>query len=171
MSWREESEKFSLSFNGKLHLKFLGKSYWSPCNFEKAQVALGWPNWDTNFIARLRMHFYRSESTLGSLKSVLNVFRGKSSLGAPEWFNTSPIFNSPLPEQSWQLLIGVQRAKLITRKKNTSTLYFFRLFMRNKFSLFANKQCYFLSRIFYVFFTMFILNLQHQEWLTLQPSK
>ena len=27
MSWREESEKFSLSFNGKLHLKFSGKSY------------------------------------------------------------------------------------------------------------------------------------------------
>ena len=123
MSGREESEKFSLSFNGKLHLKFLGKSYWSPCNFEKAQVAVGWPNWDTNFIARLRMHFYRSKSTLGSLKSVLNVFRGKSSLRAPEWFNTSPIFNSPLPEQSWQLLIGVQRAKLITRKKKTLLHY------------------------------------------------
>ena len=139
MSWTEESEKFSLSFNGKLHLKFLGKSYWSPCNFEKAQVALGWPNRDTNFIARLRMHFYRSKSTLGSLKSVLNVFRGKSSLGAPEWFNTSPIFNSPLSEQSWQILIGVQWAKLITRKKKHFYTIFFRLFIRNKFSLFANK--------------------------------
>ena len=125
MSWREESEKFSLSLNGKLHLKFLGKSYWSPCNFEKAQVALGWPNWDRNFIARLRMHFYRSKSTLGCLKSVLNVFRGKSSLGAPEWFNTSSIFNSPLPEQSWQLLIGVQRAKLITRKQK----HFYTIFL------------------------------------------
>ena len=32
------------------------------------------------------MHFrvYKSKSTLGSLKSVLNVFRGKSSLGAPD---------------------------------------------------------------------------------------
>ena len=52
MSWREESEKFSLSFNGKLHLKFSGKSYWSPCNFEKAQVALRWPN-------RYKFHSWR----------------------------------------------------------------------------------------------------------------
>ena len=29
------------------------------------------------------MLFYKSKSTLGSLKSVFNVFKGKSSLGAP----------------------------------------------------------------------------------------
>ena len=34
----------------------------------------------------------------------------------------APIFNSPLPEQSLQLLIGVQWAKLITRKKKTPLL-------------------------------------------------
>ena len=37
---------------------------------------------DTNFIAPLRTHFYRSKSTLGSLKSVFNVCRSKRSLGA-----------------------------------------------------------------------------------------
>ena len=42
---REESEKLSLSYYIKLHLKFSGKKYWSPCNFEKTNwVPLGWPN-------------------------------------------------------------------------------------------------------------------------------
>ena len=39
---------------------------------------------DTNFIAPLRMHFQRSDSTLDGLKSVFNAFRRKPSLGAPE---------------------------------------------------------------------------------------
>ena len=149
----------------------MGKSYWSPCNFEKAQVALGWPNWDTNFIARLRMHFYRSKSTLGSLKSVLNVFRGKSSLGAPEWFNTSPIFNSPLPEQSWQLLIGVQRAKFITRKKKTLLHYISLDYLWGISLVFLQINNATSCQEFFAFFTVFIMNLQHQEWRTLQPAK
>ena len=37
----------------------------------------------TNVIRRLGMHFYRSKSTLESLKSVFKVFKGKLSLGAP----------------------------------------------------------------------------------------
>ena len=36
-----------------------------------------------NFLAQLRIHFQRSESTLDSLESVFNAFRGKPSLGAP----------------------------------------------------------------------------------------
>ena len=44
-----------------------------------------------------------------------------------------------------------------TKKKNTSTLYFFRLFIRNKFSLFANQKHYFLSRIFlFLFYSVYI---------------
>ena len=41
----------------KLHPKSLGKKYWSPCNFERTQVPLGWPKRYTNLIALLRMHF------------------------------------------------------------------------------------------------------------------
>ena len=83
MSWREESEKFSLSFNGKLHLNFW-ENHTEALVISK-RLKLPWDDrTDTNLIARLRMHFYTSKSTLGSLKSVLNEFRGKSSLGAPE---------------------------------------------------------------------------------------
>ena len=39
---------------------------------------------DTNFVAPLTKHFYRSKSTLDSLKSVFNAFRRKSSLSALE---------------------------------------------------------------------------------------
>ena len=35
------------------------------------------------FIAPLRIHFERSKNTLDSLKSVVNAFRRKPSLGAP----------------------------------------------------------------------------------------
>ena len=37
----------------------------------------------TNFIAQHRIHFWRSNSTLDSLKSVFNEFRRKPSLGVP----------------------------------------------------------------------------------------
>ena len=37
---------------------------------------------ETNFIAPLRIHFYRSNSTLDCLKSVFNAIRRKPSLGA-----------------------------------------------------------------------------------------
>ena len=39
---------------------------------------------DANFIAPLRLHFWRSKSALDSLKRLFNVFRRKLSLGAPE---------------------------------------------------------------------------------------
>ena len=39
---------------------------------------------DTNFIAPLRMDFLRCKSTLDSVKTAFNVFRRKSSLGAPD---------------------------------------------------------------------------------------
>ena len=38
---------------------------------------------DTNLIVTLRMHIYRSKSTLDSLKNA-NVFRWKLSMGAPD---------------------------------------------------------------------------------------
>ena len=44
MQCRKESEKLSFSENFKLLLNFLGKEYWSPRNFEKTQVTIGWPN-------------------------------------------------------------------------------------------------------------------------------
>ena len=40
----------------KLRLKFSGKQYGGPCNFEKTQVPLG-NRTDTNFIASLKRHF------------------------------------------------------------------------------------------------------------------
>ena len=43
MQWRENSENVSLSWYVKSHLKLAEKKYWSPCNFEKTQVPLGWP--------------------------------------------------------------------------------------------------------------------------------
>lgn len=43
------------------------------CDFERTQVTLGRPNWDTNFIAPLRMPFQWSKSTVGSLRSVFIV--------------------------------------------------------------------------------------------------
>ena len=43
------------------------------CDFERTQVTLGRPNWDTNFIAPLRMPFQWSKSTAGSLRSVFIV--------------------------------------------------------------------------------------------------
>ena len=39
---------------------------------------------DTNFIAPLNMHFYRSKITLNSLKRFFNLFRRKPSLVAPD---------------------------------------------------------------------------------------
>ena len=44
MRCREELEKFSLSYNVKLYLKFSVEYYWSPNNFEQTQVAPRWPN-------------------------------------------------------------------------------------------------------------------------------
>ena len=61
MRWREESEKFSLS---RLKLPQDDRT-------------------DTSFIAPLRIHFQRFESTLDKRKSVFNAFRRKPSLGAP----------------------------------------------------------------------------------------
>ena len=38
---------------------------------------------DTNFVARLRMHFERSKSTLDSLKRLFNAFRRITVIGCP----------------------------------------------------------------------------------------
>ena len=66
--------------------------YWSPGNFEKIQVALGWPN--KHKLVPIRMYFYRSKSTLYSLKSFFNAFRRKQSLGAPDKFCTCRLMES-----------------------------------------------------------------------------
>ena len=77
MRWKEESEKFSLSSNLKLHLTsealVIRKDSSSPRMTKQIQI----------FIAPLRIHFERSKNTLDSLKSVFNAFRRKPSLGAP----------------------------------------------------------------------------------------
>ena len=63
--------------------EIFGKKYWNPCNFEKTQVSLGWPS-KYKFYGPNWMHFWRSKSTLDSLKRVINVFRKKPSLVPPE---------------------------------------------------------------------------------------
>ena len=87
MQWREKSENVTLLL------------YTSNCienfreNNTKALVisnGLKFPQddrTDSNFIALLKMHFYTSkiESTLGSLKSVINALLRKPSLGAPAY--------------------------------------------------------------------------------------
>ena len=41
---REELEEIHFHKNVKWHLEFSGKLYRSPYNFEKIEIALGWPN-------------------------------------------------------------------------------------------------------------------------------
>ena len=63
--------------------KILGKVISKSLHFEKTYDKLPWDDrTDSNFIAPLTMYFFRSKSTLDSLKSVFNVFRRKLSLGA-----------------------------------------------------------------------------------------
>ena len=86
MWWREESEKFSLSQHIKMHKKSSGKYYWSPWNFEKTQVPLGWPNRYKFYSTAEKAIVEISKSALDSLKSVFYVFRRRLLLGAPvEW--------------------------------------------------------------------------------------
>ena len=62
---------------------------------------------DKNFLAQLRIHFQRSESTLDSLESVFNAFRGKPSLGAPVLLHFTMYISicSPSPF-AWKCLLS-----------------------------------------------------------------
>ena len=72
------------------------------CDFERTQVTLGRPNWDTNFIAPLRMPFQWSKSTEGSLRSVFIVLmRTPSFLRCPRLKNGAHLWPTRV-EMTWK---------------------------------------------------------------------
>ena len=57
------------------------------------------------------MHFYKSNSTLDSLKSIFKVFKGKLSLGAPvNWRNERE--KTP---RNWYNCIKIRQKRIKTR--------------------------------------------------------
>ena len=81
---------------------------------EPRVIALGWPNRYKFFLAPLRIHFYRSKSTLHSLKSVFKVFRRKPSLGAPASSCSSNCTSSSKKKKNRLKVVG---SRLVGTKK------------------------------------------------------
>ena len=72
------------------------------CDFEWTQVTLGGPNWDTNFIAPLRMPLQWSKGTVGSLRSVFIVLmRTPSFLRCPRLKNGAHLWPTRV-EMTWK---------------------------------------------------------------------
>ena len=82
---------------------------------EPRVIALGWPNRYKFFLAPLRIHFYRSISTLHNLKSVFKVFSRKPSLGAPASSCTSNCTSSSKKKKKNRL--KVVGSRLVGTKK------------------------------------------------------
>ena len=99
------------------------------CDFERTQVTLGRPNWDTNFIAPLRMPFQWSKSTVGSLRSVFIVLMRTPSFLRCPWLKNGAHLWPTRVEMTWKS----QCCCLFIKKNLFFLIKFSSSFMRSGF--------------------------------------